>query len=405
MADSPQTILLLDGASLAGLAFTRSLGAARVRVIVSDFSASAVARYSRYCHEFLLYPSPLADPPEFRRWLRETLQRERPDVLAGCTDYTIPLLLRWQEELAQFCRVPLPPPAAFVRAFDKGQTMAQARALGIAVPAQYEAASEADLDAIAARCRWPLVIKPRSSVGEGEARRETATVSYAFDADELRQKFRAASATAPPLVQEYVAGRGVGCFFLLHGGRVLGRFQHQRIRDKNPLGSGSCLRRSAPPNEALLAQSEKLLRAMEWEGLAMVEYREDEAGTAWLMEVNPRPWGSLQLAITAGVNFPLLWWRAVTEQAVEPVLHWQSGLLGRYLAGDLQHVESVLLGPPRGWRLPYPARWETLRAFLGTGGSALRYDDFAAGDWRPGLHGLAQYAGGLLRRVARKVAG
>ena len=64
---------------------------------------------------------------------------------------------------------------------------------------------------------------------------------------------------------------------------------------------------SAPDaHAALMERSEALLRAIGWEGPAMVEYRYDEAtGAAVLMEINGRLWGSLPLAGHAGAEFAL----------------------------------------------------------------------------------------------------
>ncbi len=38
----------------------------------------------------------------------------------------------------------------------------------------------------------------------------------------------------------------------------------------------------------------------------MVEFKQNEGGDSYLMEINPRFWGSLQLAIDAGRDFPAL---------------------------------------------------------------------------------------------------
>src|SRR5262249_10470047 len=62
---------------------------------------------------------------------------------------------------------------------------------------------------------------------------------------------------------------------------------------------------SIKPPAALLRDAEKLMAALNWHGVAMVEFKMDSDGQYWLMEINPRLWGSLALSIDAGVNFPL----------------------------------------------------------------------------------------------------
>jgi hypothetical protein len=68
-------MLLLDGHSPASLAFARSLARAGIRVTVGAAAPDAPARFSRFCVQFLLYPSPMGDPEAFRQWLFEILSR------------------------------------------------------------------------------------------------------------------------------------------------------------------------------------------------------------------------------------------------------------------------------------------------------------------------------------------
>jgi biotin carboxylase len=64
----------------------------------------------------------------------------------------------------------------------------------------------------------------------------------------------------------------------------------------------------------------KRIEALEWWGVGMLEYRWDAAtGTFALMEFNARFWGSLHLALFAGVDFPRLLADAWAGRAIESV--------------------------------------------------------------------------------------
>jgi predicted ATP-grasp superfamily ATP-dependent carboligase len=318
--------------------------------------------------------------------------RRRFDILIGTTDQTLPLLDEWREPLAPHVNVPLAAPEPFRIASDKAETLKRGQGLGLAIPLTWFIQSEEELERVAKNFRPPFVIKARRSIGWWQGQRIRLGVEYAFDRDALRQKYAALHRCSPwPMVQAYVAGTGVGCFFLIRGGKVLARFQHQRIRDVDPTGSGSSLRVGVAPNPLIMGASERLMRTIGWEGLAMVEYRMGADRTPYLMEVNPRPWGSMQLALESGVDFPLLWYRMIAGQPVEEVSSYRQGISCRYLGGDLRHLESVLHGPPRDWRLDFPKRLPTLVEFVKFWGSNLRYDDFAVGDWRPGFAELRNY--------------
>ena len=86
-------------------------------------------------------------------------------------------------------------------------------------------------------------------------------------------------------------------------------FVHKRLREYPLSGGPSTLRESVVrPEVAELAV--RLLRALNWFGLAMVEFKVDPRdGVPKLMEVNPKLWGSLSLAIASGVDFPALLYR------------------------------------------------------------------------------------------------
>src|SRR5439155_5022393 len=130
-----------------------------------------------------------------------------------------------------------------------------------------------------------------------------------------------------PLIQGFVSGQGKGIFALCDHGRAVAWFAHERLRDVQPSGSGSSLRRSAPTQARLRAPAERLLTALEWHGPALVEFRDDDVHPPWLIEVNGRFWGSLALAIAAGVDFPLLWIRMLGGEAVTAPPDYRDGVV------------------------------------------------------------------------------
>jgi predicted ATP-grasp superfamily ATP-dependent carboligase len=135
-----------------------------------------------------------------------------------------------------------------------------------------------------------------------------------------------------------VGGEGRGVFLLAREGRIEVSFAHRRLREKPPWGGVSTLCEAADPEPVLVEYSARLMRALKWSGVAMVEFKWDpESRSAWLMEINGRFWGSMQLAVTSGIDFPWL----LYQQAV---LGFDSGSIERegevrlwWLLGDLDH--------------------------------------------------------------------
>jgi predicted ATP-grasp superfamily ATP-dependent carboligase len=115
----------------------------------------------------------------------------------------------------------------------------------------------------------------------------------------------------------------------------------------------------------------------------MIEYKVATAtGTPYLMEINGRFWGSLQLAIDAGVDFPMLLTRLALGQRPAPVTTYRVGVRSRWFWGDVDHVVARLRRSPDKLALPPGSRgrWGAVWDFLTSWGPAsreeiLRLDD------------------------------
>lgn len=129
----------------------------------------------------------------------------------------------------------------------------------------------------------------------------------AQDADDLRAILaRVGNQLDQYLAQEYVPGRnGYGYFGFFSEGRELGFYMHERLMQWPIEGGPSVLARSFYHHE-LREYGRCVLAALNWTGVAMVEFkRSSRDGKFYLMEINPKYWGSLDLAIHAGCNFPV----------------------------------------------------------------------------------------------------
>ena len=126
-----------------------------------------------------------------------------------------------------------------------------------------------------------------------------------------------------------------------------------------------------------------LLRRLGACGVAMVEFRVDNrTREPYLMEVNGRFWGSLQLAIDAGVNFPaLLVDLALGRPVKKPV--YEENVILRWWIGDLVRTVRVLKGKPAGYMGQFPSRLSALSEFLGPQPDGTRNEILRWSDWRP----------------------
>lgn len=256
---------------------------------------------------------------------------------------------------------------AYKRLSDKAIVVTAAPNSSIAVPNQTVLRSSTETGQLE-DVVYPAVIKPSSPViGAGSERRQMGAFHVSSE-DELRSRLRETPADAYPLlVQQRIVGPGVGIFLLEWDEELVASFAHRRIREKPPAGGVSVYRESIRADPELISRSRRLLKDFGWEGVAMVEYKiEARTGTPYLMEVNCRFWGSLQLAIDAGVDFPRLLVGTALGNQPEPVHDYRTGIRSRWWWGDIDHILARLRYSSEDLALPpgAPARSMALLQFL-----------------------------------------
>jgi hypothetical protein len=128
----------------------------------------------------------------------------------------------------------------------------------------------------------------------------------------------------------------------------------------------------------------------------MIEYKLDErTGTPYLMEINGRFWGSLQLAVDAGVDFPALLAGVALGGDPAPVTAYRTGVRSRWWWGDVDHLLARLRRSPEDLALPpgSPGRWRALADFL-TVRRADRNEILRRSDPGPFFHETGQWLRG-----------
>ncbi len=314
-----------------GAAAVRALGRAGVRAVACESTALAPGLLSRFAWRRVVHPPLALDRERFLDAIERACGRFRPRAILAMEEETLLALLESRERFERLgARLPYAGPATISRLSDKLHVLERARALGIATPRTWTDAARAAAEADPA---VGLVVKPRRGSG-------------AYGVRYVPPGAAAAGALAVPegasLIQERLAGPGLGVSLLYdEERRAVAQFSHRRLREYPSAGGASTLRESARLPE-IEAASRALLESEGYVGPAMVEWKIDARdGRPKLLEVNPRFWGSLALAVRAGVDFPTLLVRVArgerlplaTAAAAPP-----AGIRARWLfPGDLLH--------------------------------------------------------------------
>ena len=334
-----EKILVLDANQRSALAATRALGQHGIPVVTGDVTRRTLAGTSKYSHASIVYPSPHNAPDDFLAALSSTLLQSDIDVLFPMTDVTTALVLKHRGQLPDV-RIPCTTFDIYDTVTDKYRLFQTAQKLGLPMPATRFVEAGGWLPDLIDTIQFPAVLKPARSRIFSQGRWLSTSVKIADSPQALRQIMHAHTwfQNYPFLIQEYVHGQGQGIFALYDHGRPLAFFAHQRLREKPPEGGVSVLSASVALSPEMRRIAEALLTPINWHGVAMVEFKVARDGTPYLMEINGRFWGSLQLAIDAGVDFPYMLYRLALGATVASVKTYKIGVKSRWLMGDLDHL-------------------------------------------------------------------
>ena len=338
-------VFITDGYWRKTVAAVRALGRMGLRVTVSESTYLAPALFSRYCYRRVHSPSPVLQPSQYLDFIQDYLTRHPHEVLMPMEEGTLLLLAQHRERFAHITRFPFAAYDDLLFARDKLKVLRRAEALDIPTPKTYEITRMDEGEQLARQVQYPVVVKPR--VGSGSTglyyASEPSQLSFALERLFLSGK--------SPLVQERLPGdgAGIGASFLLdQDHQIRASFVHRRIREYPVDGGPSTLRESIL-HEQVRHDGARLVQNLHLTGVAMVEFKIDSRdGKAKLLEVNPRFWGSLALAVNAGVNFPYLLTLVALELDFPPVLDYSLGHFCRWLLpGDILHF----LSNPKRWHM------------------------------------------------------
>lgn len=387
------SILVLDANQRSALAVTRSLGRITgYRITTADSSAKALAGCSRFSSQYIQSPSAELAPHAYLEWIARLQTEHKFDLVIPVTEITSQLLLMNKTSLRD---LPLPFAAyeTVMQLADKSALVKAATALSVPCPRSQHFSCAAELDI--ASVQYPIVLKPcLSKIFTGEKWIAT-TVKILHSQHDLIAALASDTylANSPFMLQEFIPGHGAGIFCLYNKGTPLAFFAHQRLREKPPQGGVSVLSQSIAVDDNLKNYATRLLDGVKWHGVAMIEFRISPEGKAYLMEVNTRFWGSLQLAIDSGVDFPALLVAAERAQPINPISSYTLGQKLRWLLGDVDSLYIYLKSPAR-----LSQKILRIAAFLTPHFSHCRHEINRLNDLAPARYELALYLKQLLGR-------
>ena len=258
------------------------------------------------------------DPDYHDRLYALLAEYDRP-ILFCVGAATLHAVADQRERFAQVCDFLIAPPRTLDALNDKEKVHRRCQTLGIPVPAQYVGEPE----------EYPVIIKPRCGEKFGLRAKDRYAVARNFR--EYAAKWAAMAKYDPdPIVQQKVDGPGAGASLLLdRDSRLIAAVCHRRIREYPATGGPSTCCESFY-DAKLIDQAYRLLASFRFVGMAMVEFK-----GPYVLEVNPRVWGSFPMTEQADSPFACRYAQGAAGEKVNYVLQdYKVGVRMRFTLND-----------------------------------------------------------------------
>lgn len=334
-------VIVTDASQRTALYVIRSLGRRGIDVTAVEKEVDRWANLgfsSKYAEKRVVLPSVHDEPDLYLEGLLKICRGH--DVLLPISMYSLKVVSRHIDEFRKVLHVPIVNYEKLIKANNTETLINIANNAGVPTPNTYFIKDLNQVKKIAEDLSYPVFIKVKEELELAPANRNLMVSS----AKELLEKYVELHRFQPfPLIQEYIKGEGQGYFAIFNRKsepKVV--FGHRRIREY-PITGGPSAFCESHYNSKVMECGDRLLRALDWYGLAMVEFKIDERDQLpKLMEINPRVWGSMPLAIASGVDFPYLLFKLAIDGDVQELRSFKEGVKVRFLINDIRAALSYL---------------------------------------------------------------
>ena len=378
------------------IAVMRSLGAAGATVHAVSSSPDALGFHSCYANRRVLAPP--ASHTEFSAWLKSYIQTHEVHVVMP-TESLVLALLASLDEFAPWLPISLEPERLKL-AFSKARLQQLFDQQGVSknTPGHFICTRD-DLPDVASACanlNFPLFVKV-DAVDALPGRPVNSHVQPVADFAELeRISEKMLEDFSHVLIQSFVTGKGAGVNCMRWDGELA---SISNLCDhESPHTGGLSTSRRVWSNPSMEADASDRLRALDWRGVAMVEYRVDPvSGEFNFIELNARFWAALHLCLFAGADFPCFLVQHHLGRTPAIPESWLPARACYDIPGEIAYISSLLKDPAVSLAQKIMAVATLPKPYLDP---RVRLDLCYPGDQRPYLVNLLRFFG-MSRWVAR----
>jgi predicted ATP-grasp superfamily ATP-dependent carboligase len=289
------------------------LGKKNIKTSVISEDRNALSFYSRYCNKKIISDKSMNCYPAYTE----------NDLVMPVEEWSMIELSRNRKKYP--CNLAFPEYVILEKVLDKKKVIELARELGIPCPKTFSIGSIDELERVRSLIPFPAVIKPTRSLGG-------VGISFVNSPDSLKKIYtESVKSFGPVLIQEKIPyDERYSVAILMDFNQSMRRCCVLKAIRCYPIDTGPASLVETVDRPDLVKMAEKLLQEIHYYGVAEIEFVIDKRdNTPKLMEINPRFWGSLQGAISGGVDFPALLVELFQEGSVEKNLDYKLGVRTR----------------------------------------------------------------------------
>jgi predicted ATP-grasp superfamily ATP-dependent carboligase len=330
----PRRVLVSGDEFHASLALVRGLRAGGYLPVLAVALRGTYASRSRAIAAVVYVPHAHDTPAAFAEALaRAAIDLEVDAILPG-TEASLMALAQRRDSLP--CELGAPAPEVVDLATDKGRVLALAATSGLDTPPSI-VASPAELAARADEISYPAILKPlRTRLELGDSRLAYYKACRVADDDELRAALDGLP-EADWVVQPYLDGGLSAVSGVAWEGRLACPVHQISRRIWPPHVGYSSYAETVAADPDLESRVASLLEEIGWSGLFQAQFLRAADGRRFLIDFNPRAYGSLALAVHAGANLPALW-AALVLGTTPPPMRYRPGVRYRLEHNDLRAI-------------------------------------------------------------------
>ena len=332
------TALVTNAKSRIAYNIVRNLGKHNIDVFTSDFIKNAMSFYSRYSKKYFIYPSPFSKQNEFIEHLKKILKKEKPDVLLPVFEETF-LIAKYKSEISNYVNLVLDDYEKLLLLHNKNEWQKLTQKLDVRTPKTFEVTRYIRSPKIGKQLNFPVLVKPKQG-GGGWATYEIKNLNHL---EKLTKNFNNNGLPWDRfLLQEKIKGKTHCVAMLFRKGELKAKVGYVQMREY-PIEMGQATYRTGNLNEESEKNLQKILEHIKWHGVCQADFIIDSnTNESFMIDINPRFWGSISQAIASGVDFPLLTYKLAIEGDIKPVLKYNVNASSKWIGGDIRVLLSIL---------------------------------------------------------------